>query len=514
MKYLINDLISYLNTTQTIMVALDRNGRVSMINKSGCELLGYTEDELLGKIWFDKCLTQSEGVDKVYPVFEQIMSGAVENVEYFENRVLCKDGRTPLISWHNAALMDEQGNITGTLSSGQDITEQRENELKRAHTEEQLERQLKTVQLNNRIANILLTSSKEVLYSDVVNLILAELESEFGLVAYVNIHGELVSPAMTREVWSLCQMHDKTHVFPPEKWGGLWGDALKQKKTMISNDSLQPPEGHVQIYNAICVPVVHRSELIGLITLANRKTGYGSDEQELLEGIGVQIAPVLKAFQREEQYSLQTEQLTAEVTKTTKDLQNSKKKLSESDAKFRGLVESSSDWIWEVDRNGLFTYSSPQVKKILGYAPQEVEGKTLFDLVTAEEKQSASNFFMQAAEKSLPLVRFETTKRHKNGKNVILESNGSPFFNEDGELAGYRGIDRDITKHKDTEAELKRHHNELEHLIEQGTRELHSKIKELKLLNSFMMDRELRVIELKNEVNELQKQLNRKKKYL
>jgi len=115
----------YLDTVQTILVALDDNGCVSMINQAGQALLGYKEEELLGRNWFETCLPQPEGMEKVHPVFLQAMAGKLESFEYHVNPVLCRDGRQRLVAWHNIYLPDESGNIIGTLSSGEDITSQR-----------------------------------------------------------------------------------------------------------------------------------------------------------------------------------------------------------------------------------------------------------------------------------------------------------------------------------------------------------------------------------------------------
>jgi diguanylate cyclase (GGDEF)-like protein/PAS domain S-box-containing protein len=118
----------YLDTAQNIMLALDGEGRISMINRYGCQLLGYAENELLGQNWFITCLPQPDGVEVVYPVFRQMMSGDLTMVESFENTVRCKDGSIRLISWHNSFMRNEAGNIIGTLSSGVDITEQKQAE--------------------------------------------------------------------------------------------------------------------------------------------------------------------------------------------------------------------------------------------------------------------------------------------------------------------------------------------------------------------------------------------------
>ena len=112
----------YLDTVQTLIVALDRDGRIAMVNRKGCQLLGYEESELLGRNWFETCLPQPEGAGEVFDVFRKIMAGDLEGVEYHENAVVCRDGQRRLIAWHNVSFTDPDGRITGVLSSGEDVT--------------------------------------------------------------------------------------------------------------------------------------------------------------------------------------------------------------------------------------------------------------------------------------------------------------------------------------------------------------------------------------------------------
>jgi diguanylate cyclase (GGDEF)-like protein/PAS domain S-box-containing protein len=113
----------YLDNVLNIMVALDDTGRVTMINRYGCELLGYGEKELLGENWFKQCLPQPEGMETVYPLFRRLIAGDLQSAEYSQNAVLCRDGSQRLIAWHNGYLKNDAGNIVGTLSAGDDITE-------------------------------------------------------------------------------------------------------------------------------------------------------------------------------------------------------------------------------------------------------------------------------------------------------------------------------------------------------------------------------------------------------
>lgn len=114
----------YLDTAQTVMVSLDTQGNIIMLNRKGCELLGYAETELLGCNWFDTCVPPAAR-ETVHQAFRQIMQGDLQTTDYFENTVLCRDGRERLIAWHNAFLRDNDNQTIGVLSSGEDITERK-----------------------------------------------------------------------------------------------------------------------------------------------------------------------------------------------------------------------------------------------------------------------------------------------------------------------------------------------------------------------------------------------------
>ena len=114
----------YLDLAGVIFVALDRRGGISLINRKGCELLGHAEAELVGRNWFDVCLPERMRRE-VKAVFDRLVAGTIEPVEYYENPVVTRSGRERMIAWHNTILRDESGAITGTLSSGEDVTERR-----------------------------------------------------------------------------------------------------------------------------------------------------------------------------------------------------------------------------------------------------------------------------------------------------------------------------------------------------------------------------------------------------
>ncbi len=117
----------YLDVAGVIFLVINRDKKVALINKKGCEVLGYKEDEIIGKNWFETFIPEKIR-NEIISVFEKLMSGKVELVEYYENPVLTKRGEEKIIAWHNALLKDENGNNIGTISSGEDITERKKME--------------------------------------------------------------------------------------------------------------------------------------------------------------------------------------------------------------------------------------------------------------------------------------------------------------------------------------------------------------------------------------------------
>ncbi|MFZ5917099.1 MAG: PAS domain-containing sensor histidine kinase [Chloroflexota bacterium] len=125
----------YLDVASVMLLALDKNGRVTLLNRRGCHTLGYDEGELIGQDWFQTCLP-ARIRDEVWRVFTGLMSGQITPAETFEQLVLTQSGQERIIHWHNALLRDETGQVTGTLSSGQDITERKQADEARYESEQ------------------------------------------------------------------------------------------------------------------------------------------------------------------------------------------------------------------------------------------------------------------------------------------------------------------------------------------------------------------------------------------
>ena len=117
----------YLDIAGVIIVALDTEQRVTLINHKGAAVMGYSPQEIIGRNWFESFIPAAIR-ETVQRVWNQLIRGEITPVESFENPVLTRDGKERIIAWHNSVLRDNAGRITGTLSSGEDITERRQTE--------------------------------------------------------------------------------------------------------------------------------------------------------------------------------------------------------------------------------------------------------------------------------------------------------------------------------------------------------------------------------------------------
>ncbi|MGC9779198.1 MAG: PAS domain S-box protein [Candidatus Heimdallarchaeota archaeon] len=129
----------YFEMAGALLVVLDRNANIVQINKRGCEIFGYTKNELIGKNWIDYCLPERVKAG-VRDTFNKAINGEISAEDYFENYILTKDYDERLISWHNSIIKNDEGVVEATICSGEDITQwrlaeeflQKNNDLKKA----------------------------------------------------------------------------------------------------------------------------------------------------------------------------------------------------------------------------------------------------------------------------------------------------------------------------------------------------------------------------------------------
>ncbi len=126
---------AYLDVAGVMLLAIGVDGRVKLINKKGCDILGCSEEDVIEENWFDLFIPMHER-ENIRNGFNKIIAGEITQWEYHVNPIVTRNGQKKIIAWHNVLLKNDQGDIIGTLSSGEDITERR-------RLEEQLQHAMK-----------------------------------------------------------------------------------------------------------------------------------------------------------------------------------------------------------------------------------------------------------------------------------------------------------------------------------------------------------------------------------
>ncbi|MDQ7787956.1 MAG: PAS domain S-box protein [Thermodesulfovibrionales bacterium] len=214
------------------------------------------------------------------------------------------------------------------------------------------------------------------------------------------------------------------------------------------------------LHSFAAVPLLLGKQHIGVLGIASADHHDFRQAARFLKTAADQLAIYIqnaKLFEQTRTYASQLEQQIAER-------KHDQEVLHKSEERFRALTENTSDWIWEVDQNGVYTYSSPKVKDLLGYEPDEIIGRTPFDLMSKDKAKRLHEIFNSIVESLKPFAALENVNLHKDGRQVIIETSGIPIFDKNGNFVGYRGIDRDITERK---------------LLEEGIRESEGKYRSL-----------------------------------
>ena len=122
-------LNSIIELAEVILLVLDEEGKVELINKKTCDVLGYKREEIIGKKWLDS-FVPGNVKEEFQKLFNKTVKGDEEakNYEYHENPVITKKGEERYIAWHNKIFTDDDGNFLFMLSSGQDLTERKDEE--------------------------------------------------------------------------------------------------------------------------------------------------------------------------------------------------------------------------------------------------------------------------------------------------------------------------------------------------------------------------------------------------
>jgi diguanylate cyclase (GGDEF)-like protein/PAS domain S-box-containing protein len=138
--------------------------------------------------------------------------------------------------------------------------------------------------------------------------------------------------------------------------------------------------------------------------------------------------------------------------------------LAFSENRLKDIAFSSSDIIWEIDKDYYYIYAGGGTLDILGYESADFQGKKPFDFCRRDEYRALLHALKKSARgrRVMELTRY---CRHKDGRRIMLLTKIIRVVDSYGHLIGYRGVDKDITEWKRSEEALKESENSLRQII-------------------------------------------------
>ncbi len=393
-------------------------GALLDVNKTMLQLYGYNDkEEVLNGNSDD--LGVFEEKDPARRNMDLVRYSFESGKRTFEWRARKKNGE---MFWTDVSL--SRIKIDGAdriIASIRDITE-------RKHTEEILK-------LNEARLEAMLHLSQQNYLSDgeLALMVMEECvkltRSDIGYIAFVN-EDETV---MTMYAWSekameICRVKDKPLEYPLESTG-LWGEAVRQRRAIVTNDYDAPdekkkgiPEGHVPIKRHMNVPIFDGDKIVAVAGVGNKQAEYDETDVRQLTLLMEGMWRIIKRSQAE-------------------------RKLIESEARFKSILELAPDAFLLGSPAGIIIEANKRASEISGFSYDELIGKSI-QVLFSEEENKRVPFRYDLLKQGL-VVHSERVLTRKDGSSVFVEMNTKMM--PDGT---YQSFIRDISRRKTAEDRL------------------------------------------------------------
>lgn len=262
----------------------DAAGQCVYVNDRWCEMAGLTPEQARGDGWLqgihpdDRPAVQANW-------HQMVQSSGRWGLEY-----RFRDRREQVIWVYGTAtvLHDSAGQVVGFVGLNMDITD-------RKQADERAQQEHQQIAFANRVLSAFVEREGDDIFDQALAVVLEEMSSRHGVFGYICEPGHLICPSLSKML-DACEIEGKCIHYPPEKWKGLWARALKQKRSLYTNEAPPVPPGHPVIHNNLATPIMLNGEAIGLLNVANKEGGYTEADRDRLDALANRVAPVLYAW--------------------------------------------------------------------------------------------------------------------------------------------------------------------------------------------------------------------------
>ncbi|MFC1510529.1 PAS domain S-box protein [Candidatus Omnitrophota bacterium] len=381
----------YLDIVDVMILVVGRDEKVKLINKKGCKLLGFSENDVLGKNWFDAFLpVQSR--DEIRSLFHDVIEGRRELVEYYESSIVTKEREERKILWRNSVVRNDQGEIVATLSSGEDVTDRRRDETAMGR-EREIQSAISAV-LHISLEPISLLSQLKKILDLILSLPWLAIQSKGCIFLLDQNSGKMemkVQKGLEEELLVACKSIGAGRC--------LCGRAALSRK-MVFKDSIDEchdinfpgmkPHGHY------CVPILSGDHLLGVINLyvdAGHKKQHA--EVVFLQALSDTLAGIIEHKQTE-----------AKLRDSEEELREQKNVLEKKNIAMQEIIAQI-----EIEKNKLKSDIDLNVKVFLLPALDKLKlkgaTKKYIDLIKDQLTNLTSSFGREITDKSIKLTARE-----------------------------------------------------------------------------------------------------------
>ena len=406
-----------------MVILIDLDGTYEYVSPSHKKVLGFEPEDLLGKNSFTT--VYEEDLPNVIKVIHE---GIVTGTSSAQYRALHKDGHYVWVESIGNLIKDKDGNPSKAVIGIRDINERKKAEELLMLDELRLEILLKLNQMDKASIRDLMKFGLE----EAVRL----TGSEYGYLASVSEDGNLLNMFAWNEKANIdCKVQSKTQTYPV-KDTGLWGEAVRQQKPIITNNYDAPnmlkkglPEGHVKMKNHMNIPVFDGNKIIFLIGVANKPADYDEIDIKQIQLLMSGMLRIIKRKQAEDA-------------------------LLESEQKYRVMVDALEDLVFTFDTHGKLIAANKKLCKVFNLPKNEILGKAIHEIAkdSAETLLSIGRKVIQS-EKSF---KGEASMKMPDGLIHYYDTVLHPIFDEEGNVAAVNGIARDVTDKKLSDEAMKK----------------------------------------------------------